>query len=259
MRRLIPVAAAAVSAVVVGTPAVAARMTAPSPVPRSQAAGQTDTTLAAVAATSKTNAWAVGGRGVNGSGANTLIEHWNGRAWVVQRCPNPAKNASYLSAVAAISARQAWAVGVSRLKTLIEHWNGRAWRVQASPNPVVGDDLLTSVAAVSSTDVWAVGYTLGLGGAEHALIEHWNGHSWRVHSGPHPGNYLNGLLGVDARPGRGAWAVGTYVTTIPGYADQLPLIEHWNGWAWRTQPNPKQVGGEYVPEAVDVLGRHSVW
>src|SRR5215469_5988310 len=208
MRRLIPVAAAAVSAVVVGTPAVAARMTAPSPVPRSQAAGQTDTTLAAVAATSKTNAWAVGGRGVNGSGANTLIEHWNGRAWVVQRCPNPAKNASYLSAVAAISARQAWAVGVSRLKTLIEHWNGRAWRVQASPNPVVGDDLLTSVAAVSSTDVWAVGYTLGLGGAEHALIEHWNGHRWKVQASPQVNNSTS-LSAVTATSASNAWAVGT--------------------------------------------------
>ena len=46
-----------------------------------------DNRLAGVAATSATNAWAVGYylNLVN----QTLIEHWNGRGWRVQKSPNP--------------------------------------------------------------------------------------------------------------------------------------------------------------------------
>lgn len=47
-------------------------------------------TLAAVAATSSTNAWAVGSYTTSdGAADQTLIEHWNGTDWQVQDSPNP--------------------------------------------------------------------------------------------------------------------------------------------------------------------------
>jgi hypothetical protein len=58
-------------------------------------------TLSGVAATSASNAWAVGG---------ALILHWNGKTW--KRVPSPS-SAAGLSGVAATSATNAWAVGGS--------------------------------------------------------------------------------------------------------------------------------------------------
>src|SRR5689334_10210569 len=46
------------------------------------------TQLSGVAATSSSNAWAVGDY-FNGASDQTLIEHWNGTAWKVQPSPDP--------------------------------------------------------------------------------------------------------------------------------------------------------------------------
>jgi hypothetical protein len=79
-------------------------------------------TLSGVAATSASNAWAVGS-----SGAKPLIVRWNGTAW--KQVPSPAPANSTLSGVAATSATSAWAVGSTGTgKSLIERWNGTAWK-----------------------------------------------------------------------------------------------------------------------------------
>ena len=83
----------------------------------------------AVAATSPTNAWAVGcmcgGPGDLGH-ATPLIEHWNGKVWKQQFFRLPTRTAQFLD-VAAISRRNAWAVGGTGRSApnsaLIEHWN----------------------------------------------------------------------------------------------------------------------------------------
>jgi hypothetical protein len=80
--------------------------------------------LVSVAATSASNAWAVGGLG----GPKTLIERWNGTTWKAVPSPSPAP--SILSGVAATSASNAWAVGYGgahTTKTLILRWNGTSW------------------------------------------------------------------------------------------------------------------------------------
>ncbi len=73
-----------------------------------------DNDLHAVAATSATNAFAVGyySKGILDPG-RTVIEHWNGTAWTVQRSPNPGSPSQLndLHAVAATSVGDAWAVG----------------------------------------------------------------------------------------------------------------------------------------------------
>ena len=100
--------------------------------------------LGAVAATSATNAWAVGSEDNRSRGGlqMMLIEHWNGKAWRVQRSRQPRHdNGGALTGVAATSATNAWAVGsyarvgVSAGLTFIEHWNGQAWKVRSSRNP----------------------------------------------------------------------------------------------------------------------------
>jgi len=88
--------------------------------------------LYGVAATSASNAWAVGVLGDVGALTKTIILRWNGTAWTQVPSPHPA-GGSTLFGVAATSAGNAWAVGVAGCcggpyKTLIVRWNGTAWK-----------------------------------------------------------------------------------------------------------------------------------
>jgi len=83
-----------------------------------------------------------------------------------------------LSAVAAISIHDVWAVGMKFVEgskvprqTLILQWNGVSWRVMASPNSSQPNNLL-AIAAVSTNDVWAVGNMSSDTTAAQPLNEH---------------------------------------------------------------------------------------
>ncbi len=209
--------------------------------------GSGDNGLSAVAATSACNAWAVG-RYVNSSGVpQTLVEHWNGKAWKVQTSPNPGGSSqpNQLFGVAATSAANAWAVGYSGYsccsgndEVFIEHWNGKAWKVQTSPNPGGSSQYnqLHGVVATSAKNAWAVGfYSKSVSSPSHALIEHWNGRAWKIQ--PTPKGY-NQLFGVAATSATNAWAVGG--------SELHTLVEHWNGKAWKIQRTPN--GPNYEPD-----------
>ena len=65
--------------------------------------------LNSVAATSASNAWAVGTQ-IIGTSEKTIILHWNGSTWKQIPSPNPGQT-SELAGVAATSATSVWAVG----------------------------------------------------------------------------------------------------------------------------------------------------
>ncbi|HZO78334.1 MAG TPA: hypothetical protein VFB39_09840 [Solirubrobacteraceae bacterium] len=224
-----------------------------------------DNVLSDVAALSPKSAWAVGyyDKGPR-SPYQTLIEHWNGKAWKVQKSPNPGTSANnnQLSGVAALSSKNVWAVGYydtgTATKTLIEHWNGKRWSVQSSPSPgqscsvrarepraprrpaigrvaVAGRVMgLSSVTAASSSNAWAVGQRCGRHTSQ-TLVEHWNGRVWKVQRSPNPGGARNpaGFSGVAATSPTNAWAVGSYSknSRTPGRT----LVERWNGDSWKVQ------------------------
>src|SRR5215831_11385260 len=146
-------------------------MRMPSPAPARVGA------LNGVAATSASNAWAVGCAGhCFGPMATTttMIVHWNGTAWRQVASPNPAPN-SVLTAVTATSVGNAWAVGYTRtgFKTLIVHWNGAHWARVASPTPGPLSQLL-GVAATSTRNAWAVGAD-----EKGGILQRWNGKTWK--------------------------------------------------------------------------------
>jgi hypothetical protein len=206
----------------------------PSPAPAAA------TALNNVAATSATNAWAVGWAGTAGPNGDTnrtqrgLILHWNGHRW--SRVPSPSGLPgvrTQLNAVMALSIRDAWAVGATHLNTnnlvFVEHWNGRIWVQAHSPTPHLGAQLL-GISGTSANNIWAVGQTTVYGGCNpvncSTAIVHWNGHRWSVVSSPNPyGHYLNALFGIVAISPNNAWAAGT-----TDYAKTLLL--HWNGKNW---------------------------
>jgi hypothetical protein len=180
--------------------------------------------LQGVAATSATDAWAVGST-YTGSQNSTLIEHWDGTRWSV--VPTPViPGGGGLAAVAATSSSDAWAVGTRESGGgLIEHWDGRAWMLIPSRSlGLVGQ--LRGVAALTPRSAWAVGGMLctgsGPGRGLRTVTEHWDGRAWRLVPSPATGI----LTGVTAVSASSAWAVGFFT----GYG--TGIIEHWDGTAW---------------------------
>lgn len=166
------------------------------------------------------------------------------------------KVSGYLSAVAAISATNAWAVGDSSTGSttypLTMRWTGTAWRKVASPR--LAGAGLTAVAMTSASNAWAVGTSTSTttGGAQ-SLILRWNGSAWTQVPSPDPSSSVS-LGGVAAAPGGQAWAVGRYLSKKKSGT----LILHWNGTTWSRVASPSP-GSQPALTAVTVLSARSAW
>jgi hypothetical protein len=145
----------------------------PSPLPP---AGKFGNGLAGVAATSAANAWAVGCTDGCPVGGTPVIERWNGTVWKQVAAPTTPFALYNLTAVAATSTANAWAVGgggpATAEGTAAAQWNGRSWTL----SPGISGAELTGVTATSATNAWAVGGTAN----GHTLILHWNGTTWKL-------------------------------------------------------------------------------
>jgi hypothetical protein len=214
-----------------------------------------------VSAVSATDAWAVGHRVTPTGNVRTLVLHWDGTAWSTVKSPNPSLTYDHLNGVSAVSATDAWAVGIfetaDAFKSLVMRWNGTAWSRVKSRNPSLTSNQLYGVSADSSTDAWAVGlYFSNTTSYERTLTIHWNGVGWsRVPSPPFAHRY-NTLSGVSARSPTDVWAVGSYC--CPGGV-RYTLALHWDGSAWSkvsTPPAPTS-GPELL--AVDADSATDAW
>jgi hypothetical protein len=224
--------------------------------------------IVGAAARSPADIWAVGDvTRVNGP-TQALIEHWNGRRW--RFVPGPPTNRYSLYGVAALSAKNAWAVGETGvstptgggLRTLTIHWNGKAWKRMPSPNPTTEmtssasfNDTLAGVAGSSARDVWAVGqYYVTANGTRgsRSLVLHWDGRRWKQVHTPDPltRGHASYLSGVAAPSATGVWAVGRVNRHGAGHA----LAELWNGERWRiVHPVGAPLAG------VSALGADDAW
>jgi hypothetical protein len=156
---------------------------------------QVSVTLSGVAATSASDAWAVGKSHLFGH-TQTYILHWDGTNWTHVPSPNP-KPGGDVEAVTALSPTDAWATGANlyksdcnpKCRTLTEHWDGTAWTIVPSPNPPsLSLNFLLGVAGTASNDVWAVGTT----DFNATLIEHWDGTAWTQVPSPQDRQVLPG-------------------------------------------------------------------
>jgi hypothetical protein len=174
--------------------------------------------LDGLAVVSSNNIWAVGFTFNYSTMADqTLIERWNGNAWSIIPSPNASANYNFLGNVAAVSARNIWAVGTylnsnkGYSQTLIEHWNGTNWSIVASPNTGDGSNSLCDIATISANNIWTVGsYVYSPKGYSKTLVEHWNGSTWKIVSSPSIGPFNNILYSVAAISASDIWAVGEY-------------------------------------------------
>ena len=203
-----------------------------------------------------------GGYQFIGNIKQTLVERWNGSSWEIRPSPNAGSSDNTLTAVAALSANDVWAVGdyldaSGVARTLTEHWNGSAWSIVSSPNNSTDDNVLLAVSGNPATgNLRAVGYYIWVGGISEPLIEHWNGSTWVIESVPSQGGGDNSLFGVVIAATNNIWAVGHYVNTASG--NTRTLIEHWDGSAWTIVSSPNQPGDNTL-FAVDSVSTNDVW
>jgi hypothetical protein len=151
--------------------------------------GAQQNVLQAVSMPAPGKAWAAGFF-INGKfQQQTLIEHFDGTVWSVVPSPSPGGLQNILYGVAAISDTDVWAVGTQQdsngpFHTLTEHWDGKSWSVVNAVDAGTNGNQFYAVKAVASNNVYAVGQQAGSAFPNRALVEHWDGKSWSVVSGP---------------------------------------------------------------------------
>ncbi len=167
----------------------------------------------------------------------------SGSGWSITPSPNPEIPTGQLFWVTCPTANSCMAVG-TYVRTsgvgvnLAEQWNGTSWRILATPNPPgIAFSGLLGVSCTAPSACTAVGASTSRAGASQAVVERWNGTSWRIQTTPNPpqgGGFLNG---VSCTSSSACTAVGT--------SNAGTLAERWNGTNWHIQatPNPSQGGG----------------
>jgi hypothetical protein len=164
--------------------------------------------------------------------------------WHIVKTPVTKTHATWLQAVGAVSATDAWAVGSDNANPSnsyphprAEHWDGVSWSIVKAPLPngSIGGSL-QGIAVISSTDVWAVGWYKDFNAVDSVLVEHWTGSAWKLVS--------TGLLGTDvsanavvAISAGDIWLVG-----IKGVSPRHTFTAHWDGVKWKTVASANQSG-----------------
>jgi hypothetical protein len=204
--------------------------------------------LSGVAATSASNAWAVGYT----DNGKTLIVHWNGTKWSQVTSPKPITGALY--GVAAVSASDVWAVGAATVSgpkqqvPLIMHWNGKAWTRQATPT-VAG--YLDAVAAWGN-NVWVGGSTTNIPSVGFFL--HRTGGSWSVVPVQHAN--VGVITGVAMTGANTAWAIGEGTSSTSNSDCHL---WRWGGSLWEPAAAPQDKGDCDDYESIAAGPHGTVW
>jgi hypothetical protein len=183
--------------------------------------------------------------------------------WTVVPSPNPSSQANYLSAVAAVSPTDVWAVGseyrpISTPGTLTEHWDGSTWRLVPSPNFNQGYNELYGAAAISSSDVWAVGFhNISSYESEKSMALHWNGTAWSIVPTRNIGQDANVLMAVAGVASNDVWAVGFGHSSSNQVG--VPLIQHWDGTRWSLVRSPRLGRGFASLSGIVAVATDDVW
>jgi hypothetical protein len=197
--------------------------------------------LLGIAATSPSDAWAVGETLSQGNpSVEPVAEHWDGHNWSAVATPGIAWRS--FSAVASTGVGNAWAVGqdadfsTDRFPPLAERFDGTRWRTVRLP-AVPDRSELVAVSADAANDTWAVG---GLNnGRVPSFVLHWDGSVWRRETVPILSSNT-ALNGVFAQSPTDVWIVGERSRSGGG-----AFVGHWDGATWTTShvPHPGLASG----------------
>jgi WD40 repeat protein len=177
--------------------------------------------LTGIAATSASDAWAIGAEG-----QRPLVEHWDGAAWSIVHIPAQVRS---VADVAALSANDVWIVGMTKRGPVVLRFDGGNWTM-TRPRGLYEAG---SLAVASDSDAWIVGSRY-----EHSQydsqIAHWDGTAWSLER-TLPNTELTGV----AASSHDAWVVGQS-------AESNAIVFHWKGTRWREslvlRPGPPSDG-----------------
>jgi hypothetical protein len=183
--------------------------------------------------------------------------------WRVSATFGVRSNATILTSVDAVSARDAWATGLSApakgdsFKTLIRHWNGKSWASVALPAKVArawqkADGFEGQIGASSPSDVWIFG--------ESGAYLRLNGTHWSV--GKLPGSSettgtLVEVTSVRVFSSSDVWAFGTRVNLESSTPAGTPYAAQFNGHTWKVSAMPAGVTGPIT--AAGASSSRSIW
>jgi hypothetical protein len=197
--------------------------------------------LFSVAASGKTNAWAVGGTDLSfgGTSGAPVADQWNGTTW--QAAALPSGLAGDLIAVSAPAPDDAWAV--SQLTGYALHWDGTSWSVARTWPEHQLHTQITDVTAFSPTNVWVFG---GPGAFPGIGTWHLIGTTWH-----HVTGLAKGVTFVSALSRSDMWAIG---------ADNVSpedILLHYNGTTWQQLSSPALTGLDFF--RILALSDSDVW
>ncbi|HYK53141.1 MAG TPA: hypothetical protein VEV38_06395 [Candidatus Eremiobacteraceae bacterium] len=217
--------------------------------------------LNAVAATSATDAWAVGRTtNPNDGSIQPVAMHWNGKAWSLVSTPSVAS--ANLIGVKEITPTDVWAVGLyydtnnGQLQAFAEHWDGATWTAFTPPSLGVGTNVLNAVVANSTSDVWAFGRYVNTSGLNSTLAEHWNGSTWSVVTTPNEGSLDTVFTSGVANGTSNVWAAGAYNCNT---GSCQTFAERWNGLKWKIVATPDQNLNSNPLNAMSSNGSKDMW
>ncbi|MFG2827411.1 hypothetical protein ACGFWI_08110 [Streptomyces sp. NPDC048434] len=152
-----------------------------------------------------------------------------------------------LTAIAALSDKQAWAVGyrlksATALEAVALRWDGTSW-TQESTLPE--NSFPQALAVRSATDIWAVG----------SASVHWDGSKWTTHQlARDPGGHVVPDAVTTTSDGK-AWTVGRAMSR--SIKDGVPAIQSWDGTSWQRQTLPDVGTGEL--SSVTAVAPDDIW
>ena len=223
-------------------------------------------TLDKVVATGTDSVWVVAGASEAAKGALSAgaLEYWDGKRWT--RIPPPFGPSDSMRGFAATSGSDAWATGSYALgghdafgkhyaAALAAHWNGSDWQIAPVPKLARASNVwLGDVAMAGPDDAWLSSFNLLTKGKHGrvnvAVLEHWDGRSWRITSGtPPPVQSATPSFGISVAPDGTAWAI------TAGQCDNV--VFGWSGHVWQMSPHPVDRDWTYVSRAERVSLRRS--
>jgi hypothetical protein len=174
-----------------------------------------------------------------------------GSGWQVAATIAPHNEEVQLNAVTAISARDAWAVGVAGPSTgdIVVHWNGANWQQVAIPSRVMAKvSVLDSVGATSDRNVWA----FDLSGD----YLRFNGSTWTAGRAPtFPGGKNGPVIASGVAVGaHDAWLFGFDSTP----SKFISYAAQFNGSTWRAMSLPAPTGQFGVLDA-SAVSASDIW
>ena len=201
--------------------------------------------MMSVAASSATDAWAVGE-----SGSVMLITHWNGKKWQTLNAPVLAGNPYMSAAVASMGRGRAWffmndtneELGITSAWAF--EWTGRSW----ADVHYFGSLVPGALAASGPDNAWG----FGTDSAGKLYAVHDNGKGWTRVASP-----------LNVTQSSGSAAAGVWVTgTVIGQPARVAIL-HWSNGVWRTPATLPTIavpaGDQMSPGLIAAATATDVW